>query len=56
VVTEPMVTVPANASTTSTTTEFNNGTVEKRTVTQYNSAYPVVGSPAPGVVTTVPGQ
>src|SRR5258708_34359297 len=55
VVTEPVVTVSPNASTSSTTTQFGNGTAEKKTVTQYNSAYPrhAVYS-APQVVTTVP--
>src|SRR5712672_1042078 len=40
VVAEPAVTVAPNATTSYTTTQFGNGTVEKKTVTQYNASYP----------------
>ena len=40
-----------------TTTQFNNGTVEKRTVTSgYPAGYPEVVTPAPVVVTTPPAE
>jgi hypothetical protein len=55
VVPEPVIVAPPNATTESTTTRFDNGTVQKKTVTQYNTAYPppTVYS-APEVVTTAP--
>jgi hypothetical protein len=47
VVHEPtaLTTVPATANTTTTTTQFGNGTVEKQTTTDYNPAYTTVGPP-----------
>src|ERR1700730_5246607 len=53
VITEPAVVLSPHAGTSSPTPQFNNGTVEKKTVPQYNAAYPppVV---APEVITTAP--
>ena len=56
VVHEPtaLTTVPATANTTTTTTQFGNGTVEKQTTTDYNPAYTTVGPPYK--TTVVPAQ
>jgi hypothetical protein len=47
VVHEPtaLTTVPATANSTTTTTQFGNGTVERQTTTDYNPAYTTVGPP-----------
>jgi hypothetical protein len=47
VVHEPtaLTTVPATANSTTTTTQFGHGTVEKQTTTEYNPAYTAVGPP-----------
>ena len=37
--------VPPTANTTTTTTQFGNGTVEKQTTTQYNPGYTTIGPP-----------
>src|ERR1700733_2526354 len=61
VVHEPtaLETVPPTATSTTRTTQFSNGTVEKQTTTDYNPGYTTVGPPykttvvpAPAVTTT----
>ena len=63
VVHEPtaLETVPPTATSTTRTTQFSNGTVEKQTTTDYNPGYTTVGPPykttvvtAPAVTTVVP--
>jgi hypothetical protein len=57
VVHEPtaLTTVPATADTTTSTTQYSNGTVEKQTTTQYNPAYTTLGAPYKTTVVPVPG-
>jgi ABC-type oligopeptide transport system substrate-binding subunit len=54
-------TVPPTTTSTTRTTQFSNGTVEKQTTTDYNPGYTTVGPPykttvvaAPAVTTVVP--
>ena len=63
VVHEPtaLETVPPTSTSTTRTTQFSNGTVEKQTTTDYNPGYTTVGPPykttvvtAPAVTTVVP--
>jgi len=46
--------VPVTANATTTTTQFNNGTVEKRTSTDYNPTYTTTGAPYATSVVTSP--
>jgi hypothetical protein len=50
-----LTTVPPTANTTTTTTQFSNGTVEKQTTTDYNPAYTTVGPPYKTTIVPVPG-
>jgi hypothetical protein len=47
--------VPATANTTTTTTQYSNGALEKQTTTDYNPAYTTVGPPYKTTVVPVPG-
>jgi hypothetical protein len=49
-----LTTVPATANSTTVTTQFSNGTVEKRTTTDYNPAYTTMGPPYATTVVTTP--
>ena len=49
-----VTTVPGTANSTTVTTQFNNGTVEKRTTTDYNPTYTSVGPPYATTVVTRP--
>lgn len=57
VVHEPtaLTAVPATADTTTTTTQYSNGTVQRQTTTEYNPAYTTVGPPYKTTVVPVPG-
>jgi hypothetical protein len=46
--------VPATASSTTVTTQYSNGAVEKRTTTDYNPAYTTVGPPYKTTVVPAP--
>jgi hypothetical protein len=48
--------VPVTANATTTTTHFNNGTVEKRTSTDYNPTYTATGAPYATSVVTSPAM
>jgi hypothetical protein len=48
--------VPVTANATTTTTQFNNGTVEKRTTTDYNPSYATTGAPYATTVVTSPAM
>jgi len=48
--------VPVTANATTTTTHFNNGTIEKRTSTEYNPAYTAPGAPYATTVVTSPAM
>src|ERR1700733_118203 len=48
--------VPVTANATTTTTRFNNGTVEKRTSTDYNPTYATTGAPYATTVVTSPAM
>jgi len=48
--------VPVTANATTTTTHFNNGTVEKRTSTDYNPNYTTTGAPYATSVVTSPAM
>jgi len=50
-----VTTVPATANSSTVTTQFSNGAIEKRTTTDYNPAYATIGPPyATTVVSTPP--
>jgi hypothetical protein len=56
VVHEPtaLTTVPATADSTTTTTQYGNGTVEKQTTTNYNPGYVTAGPPYKTTVVPAP--
>jgi hypothetical protein len=56
VVHEPtaLTTVPATADSTTTTTQYSNGTVEKQTTTDYNPGYVTAGPPYKTTVVPAP--